>query len=193
MIMFAEEFFENTDKKLAVFLHHKDVGHIIYSEFKKLFGDKIDVFSITSDHSDAERFEIQEAFNKSPRAFIVASTLASGEGINLQTCADAIMHERQWNPQNEDQAFPGRFRRIGQESKYVNGTFVEAEGTVDEHLDGIVERKRIQFHEVMNKGEAPVWNEGDIIREIAEAIISKHKIRKEKSGKETNLTGMTKY
>jgi hypothetical protein len=192
-ISFAEEFFENTDKKLAVFLHHKDVGHIIYSEFKKLFGDKIDVFSITAEHSDAERFEIQEAFNKSPRAFIVASTLASGEGINLQTCADAIMHERQWNPQNEDQAFPGRFRRIGQESKYVNGTFVEAEGTVDEHLDGIVERKRIQFHEVMNKGEAPVWNEGDIIREIAEAIISKHKIRKEKSGKETNLTGMTKY
>jgi SNF2 family DNA or RNA helicase len=193
-ISFAEEFFENTDKKLAIFVHHKDVGHIIYSELKKMFGDKIDIFSLTAELSDAERFEMQEAFNKSPRAFIVASTLASGEGINLQTCADAIMHERQWNPQNEDQAFPGRFRRIGQLSKHVNGTFVEAEGTVDEHLDSIVTRKRIQFHEVMNKGEVPVWNENDIIREIAETIIAKHKTRKEQSGnKETNLTSMTTF
>ncbi len=192
-VSFAEEFFENTDKKLAIFVHHKDVSHIIYNDLKKKFGDTIDVFSLTAELSDTERFQMQEAFNNSPRAFMVASTLASGEGINLQTCADAIMHERQWNPQNEDQAFPGRFRRIGQQSKHVNGTFIEAEGTVDEHLDAIVTRKRIQFHEVMNRGEAPSWNEGDIIREIAETIISKHKAKKEKSGKETNLTGMAKY
>jgi SNF2 family DNA or RNA helicase len=70
---------------------------------------------------------------------MIASTLACGEGVDLQTCSDCILHERQWNPQNEDQAAPGRFRRIGQTAKVINITCPEAEGTIDEDLDVIVE------------------------------------------------------
>ena len=116
---------------------------------------------------------------------MVASTLACGEGLDLQTCADTIMHERQWNPQNEEQAAPGRFRRIGQESNVINITVPEAEGTIDEQLDNIVERKRLDFHVVMNKGQAPTWNEGDIGKELAKIIISKYK-EKVKNRPQTN-------
>jgi len=106
------------------------------------------------------------------------------------------MHERQWNPQNEEQAAPGRFRRIGQESSVINITVPEAEGTVDEHLDGIVEGKRIQYHAVMNKGEIPKWNEGEIAQQLAELIVRKHREKMSKSGKEkvkTNITGMAAF
>lgn len=174
---FAEEFFEETERKLVIFVHHKDVGEILYTQMKEKFGD-MPVFKLTADLNALQRFEMQEAFQNSPRAFMIASTLASGEGINLQTCADAILHERQWNPQNEDQAAPGRFRRIGSVHKQVNVVFMTAAGTVDEILADIVERKRVAFHNAMNNGEMPVWKQGDITKELAEGIVKKYNQRK---------------
>ena len=56
----------------------------------------------------------QDKFNKLHHvALLVASQLAAGEGLNLQTCCDCVMHERQWNPGKEEQC-EGRFIRIGQ-------------------------------------------------------------------------------
>lgn len=196
---FIEEFIEETDKKLVVFVHHKDVGHILYEslidvnneEWGSLAQEIQDkgtkVVKLTAEFSDDERFQIQESFNKTEHVIMIASTLASGEGIDLQTCADAVMHERQWNPQNEDQAAPGRFRRIGQLSPVINITFIEADGTVDEHLDGIIEEKRLRFHEVMNKGELLTWNQGDIGKRLAEIIVAKHN-QKHPNKKETKIT-----
>jgi SNF2 family DNA or RNA helicase len=204
-LSFLEKFIEETDKKIVVFVHHKDVGESLqyalintskdtnpdwYELAQLIESEKVKVFKYTSNLSDVERFQMQEAFNKTPRAILIASTLACGEGVDLQTCADSILHERQWNPQNEDQATPGRFRRIGQLANTINITCPEAEGTIDEQLDTIVERKRKQFHAAMNRGEAPVWNEGDFAKELAEAIVAKHRTKKAKSGKtiKTNLT-----
>lgn len=186
---FVEEFLNDTDKKLTVFVHHKDVGELMLNgltdtneatnpEYYELATfikkEGIKVFKYTSELNDAERFAIQEMFNKTPRCVMIASTLACGEGVDLQTCSDSVMHERQWNPQNEDQAAPGRFRRIGQLASVINVTFTEAEGTIDEHLDYLVSQKRGQFHAVMNKSEMPTWNESDMARQLAELIVAKH-------------------
>lgn len=192
---YTEEFVEDTDRKLVIFIHHKDVSQLMYSaltdtnvstniqwhELALALRDReIEVVRYTADYDDARRWEIQENFNKYPRTIMIASTLACGEGVDLQTCSDCILHERQWNPQNEDQAAPGRFRRIGQIAKVINITVPEAEGTIDEHLDMLVERKRKQFHEVMNKGEIPTWNESDIVKELAATIVTKFNQRKQK-------------
>lgn len=162
-IEFCEEFYEMNDRKLVIFVHHKDVGDIIYRELRTLF-PKLLVLK-----DDQPNFESR--FQNANRAFLVASTLASGEGLNLQTCGDAILHERQWNPQNEDQAAPGRFRRIGASHKTVNVTFMTAAGTVDEILAEIVERKRAYFHNAMNKGEMPEFIEKSMAKELAEGIL----------------------
>ena len=162
-IEFAEEFYEMNDRKLVIFVHHRDVGDILYKEMKGLF-PKLLVLK-----DDQPNFESK--FQNSKRAFLIASTLASGEGLNLQTCGDAILHERQWNPQNEDQAAPGRFRRIGATHKTVNVTFMTAAGTVDEILAEIVERKRAYFHNAMNKGEMPEFIEKSMAKELAEGIL----------------------
>lgn len=197
---YVEEFVEDTDKKLVIFVHHKDVGELMinalqntdpksnpdwYKLAQTLQDENIPVFAYTSAHTGKpEGHMIQERFNNTKRCIMIASTLACGEGIDLQTCADCILHERQWNPQNEDQAAPGRFRRIGQLSKVINIVVPEGEGTIDEHLDGIIETKRRQYHVVMNKGQVPVWNEGEIGKLVAKKIVEKfneNKRRKSKS------------
>lgn len=178
---FVEDFIESTDRKLVIFHHHVDVGFILYEKLKKRFGEQIPVYQLTSELSSIERFNLQEIFNKAPRAILVASTLASGEGINLQTCADAIMHERQWNPQNEDQASPGRFKRIGQLRSVINSTYVEGVGTIDSHFDAINTRKRAQFHNGMNKGSIPQqWSENDFAKQMATRIVASFNRKKKK-------------
>ncbi len=177
---FIEQFFEETDRKLVVFVHHQDVGVILYDWAKETLGKDIYVSKISADMNGQARAETQDTFNNTERALIIASTLAAGEGLNLQTCSDCVMHERQWNPANEEQA-EGRFIRIGQTATSVNATYVEATDTIDSLFDGIVERKRAQFHEAHNDGEATLWNTGDIGKELAEAIVAGH--RKKNSGK----------
>lgn len=168
---FIEQFFEENDRKLVVFVHHKDVGQILFENCTKKYGADIPVMKITADMNAQERFETQERFNRAPKALMIGSTLASGEGLNLQTCADCVMHERQWNPANEEQA-EGRFIRIGQQATSVNATYVEASDTIDSMFDEIVERKRLSFHEAMNKGEQPQWVESDVIKQLAAAIVA---------------------
>lgn len=209
---FLEQFVEDTDRKMVVFVHHKDVGQLLISALTncdkttnpdwyelalELRHQGIKVFSYTSAHTGKpEGYQIQEDFNNNKRCIMIASTLACGEGLNLQTCCDSMMHERQWNPQNEDQAAPGRFRRIGQVSGVINITFPEGEGTIDEHLDGIVEGKRRSYNAVMNKGQQQVWNEGEIGKQLAQIIVAKHKEKASKSGKtivKTNITGAATF
>jgi len=87
------------------------------------------------------------------------------------------MHERQWNPMNEEQA-EGRFIRIGQTANAVNATYIHVEDSTDTQLDVIVENKRRQFHAVMNKGEIPTWNESSIIGDLTQAIVNSSRGKK---------------
>lgn len=183
-IDYIEEFFEDTvDKKLCVFLHHVDVAQIMLEKLKAKFEPEgIKVLALSSDLNSQKRYEIQEEFNKTTRVILIASTLAAGEGINLQTCSDAVLMERQWNPANEDQAAPGRFKRIGQLASHINITCITGQATIDDYLHAIVERKRRHFHKAMNKDNREVaqWNVQDIMKELGEAIVKGYN---EKHGK----------
>lgn len=187
---FIDNFFEETDRKLVIFVHHKDVGSILYDNLKRKYENQFPILKLTAEMSSEERFKTQESFNNSPRALMIGSTLASGEGLNLQSCADCVMHERQWNPANEEQA-EGRFIRIGQTATSVNSTYVESEDTIDSMFDSIVESKRIAFHEAMNKGIAPTWNQGDLIKELASKIVANHN-KKNRKKSQTNIMDKVK-
>jgi superfamily II DNA or RNA helicase len=176
---YVDEFVEDTDRKLVVFAHHKDVQEILFAEIKQKHGGEFPVYQITADMNPLERFEVQEKFNADKRAIIVASQLAAGEGINLQTCSDCVMHERQWNPGKEQQC-EDRFARIGSTAEVVNAVYAHMVGltAIDSQLDAIVERKRIQFHAVHNAGEAQKWNEDSIMKELAASIVAAHNAKK---------------
>ena len=171
-VEFIREHIEETNEKIVVFVHHQDVGELLYRqcviEFKDIplfkFTAGLDAMHITT--------KIQDPFNETDGpAIMVASTLAAGEGLNLGACGYCIMHERQWNPGDEEQP-EGRFTRIvGSKFKIVNSTYMTAEGTIDDHMAGLVEEKRNNFHAVMNNGEMPVWNRSEIIKDLAELIV----------------------
>lgn len=175
---YVDEFVEDTDRKICVFAHHKDVQAILYEEIKTKYGDMMPVFSLTADVDSYKRNEMCEAFNKAGRCIMVASQLASGEGLNLQTCCDCVMHERQWNPGKEEQC-EGRFIRIGSTATSVNAVYAHMEGltAIDQTLDAIVERKRIQFTNWTGR-EAEKWSEDSIVRELAETIVRAHNAKK---------------
>ena len=169
----AQEFLEETDRKLVIFVHHVRCGEMIFNQLSNFCAENgiAQPLQLTGNMSAEERFEIQEKFNSRNYRILIASTLASGEGLNLQTCSDCIMHERQWNPANEEQA-EGRFIRIGQQATAVVATYVHAENSVDTDLDEIVESKRMFINAMMNKNATPEWDstsiESALIKRIAE-------------------------
>ena len=175
---YVDEFVEDTDRKLVVFAHHKDVQELLYEEIKLKHGNDIPVFKVFSEDNARTRFETQVAFNEAPRAILVGSQLGMGEGGNLQTCCDCVMHERQWNPGKEEQC-EGRFIRIGSVATSVSAVYAHMEGltAIDAQLDAIVERKRLQFASWTGK-EAEKWNEDAIMKELADAIVRGYRQKK---------------
>jgi hypothetical protein len=198
------EWLENTEDydKITIFHHHIDVGDLIQKGHTGEY-DGLDKWLVDNGYNKTlrmlggrtpeEREGIKERFKNDPRnRVLVASTLASGEGLNLQFCQNAYMGERQWNPQNEEQA-EFRFSRpltwadypkylqdhLFNENKEPKKVSIRipyyiAAGTVDEILTDIVERKRHNFRKSMNEKDAELkWDENEIIREVAEAIIKK--------------------
>jgi len=176
---FIDEFIEDTDRKIVIFAHHTDVQEILYMDLKAKYGAEMPVLQIVAGMDDLVKHEAVTLFNASQRAIVVASTLASGEGLNLQTCCDCVMHERQWNPGKEEQA-EGRFVRIGAVAEVVNATYAQLEGltAIDSQFDNIVEFKRMQFHRTMNKSEAPTWSEESLAKELASVIVNAHNAKK---------------
>jgi superfamily II DNA or RNA helicase len=167
----VKQFTEQTSRKMIVFVHHKDVGAIIHDQLGKELNSGYQVMKLVAEMNSEERYDTANKFNTTDKVVLVASTRACGEGLNLQTCSDVIMHERQWTPAAEEQA-EGRVIRIGQKMSHVSATYVHAENSVDTQLDTIVERKRHQFAAAMNKGEIPQWNERSIMKELAQAIVN---------------------
>ena len=169
---FVMEFLGGTDRKLTIFAHHKDVAEILKRKLEKLCDEigELKPLSLTSDLDPHDRSSLVDLFMNGSQRILIASTLASGEGLNLQKCSDCIMMERQWNPANEEQA-EGRFARIDQKNNKITATYFVAVGTVDEFFSEIVERKR----EIVTKtlgGEAVKWDQSSLIKELSEILAS---------------------
>jgi SNF2 family DNA or RNA helicase len=188
-VEFAKDFIDQNERSLIIGVHHKDVGSIMFDELVKELPN-VQILKLTGEMNAIDKFQVIATFNKK-LSILVTSTLAGGEGVDgLQdTCNDIIMHERQWNPQNEEQ-LEDRLCRIGQFATSVNATYIEAEGTIDAQLDIIVETKRGFFHKAMNKGEAPQWNQSDIIKELAQSIVNRFKERNKGKEKTKSITSM---
>jgi len=113
---------------------------------------------------------VKEFKDDNSRRLMIASTLAAGEGLNLQFCSDAIILERQWNPANEEQV-EGRFHRFGQLNS-VTITYMLASGTIDEYFTELVEIKRSIVAATMDKREI-AWEQQSLMKELAEMLVSR--------------------
>lgn len=172
-IDFVTEFLLSTDRKLVVFTHHQDVMAMLETQLNQwcVEGGFSKVCTLHSGLDGNARTALVEQFKTDPnRRLMIASTLAAGEGLNLQFCSDAILLERQWNPANEEQA-EARFHRFGQLNN-VSVTYMLASGTIDEYFTELVEIKRGIVAATMDKKEIQ-WNQQSLMKELAEILVTK--------------------
>jgi len=180
-IDFSMEFLGSREhnEKLTIFVHHKDVGYSLQAALSSML---IELgchapLMFTGDLDSTTRAEVIQAFKDDPKnRIMICSTLAGGEGLNLQFCHDFVILERQWNPANEEQA-EARFIRIGQLSSKVSGTYIVAVGTIDEFFAELVERKRTIMYQTLSGKDVP-WEEQDIIKELTEQLFKQGRSKK---------------
>lgn len=188
-VPFATEFITNwildtePTRKILIGVEHQDVGQMLAINLSKAFaemretGAQInDPLTYTSDLNSIRRNELVERFkNIDADRVMIASTKAAGEGLDgLQRAAyDLILLERQWNPKKEEQ-FEDRLARIG--SVAVDGSitcnYILSAGTIDEYMTELVEVKRSNVDQTLD-GKEYNWNEGSLIRELADIIARK--------------------
>lgn len=172
---FVEEFLLSTDRKIVVFVHHKLVGELILSKLTEVCRDGAFAppLMLTSSLTGEERHEVVTKFKEPGNRIMIASTLAAGEGLNLQFCSDCLIVERQWNPANEEQA-EARFPRPGTTASQVNASYLIASGTIDEFLTELVEKKRKMMKEALDN-ESYAWEESSLMMELARVIFESRK------------------
>ena len=130
----ARHYHEVTEKSLVIFAHHIDVlqalGQGIGAEHGYIAGNT----------PDKHRQRIITEFQNGDYPYLIASTTAMKEGVNLDRADTTLFVERQWVPAWEQQA-AARVRRMTQESEICQQVIVSAENTIDSHFDAVVARK----------------------------------------------------
>jgi len=101
--------------------------------------------------SGTARDRLVERFQAGEVPVLVISLKAGGTGLNLTAATQVVHFDRWWNPAVEDQA-TDRAWRIGQQRPVVVHRLV-SEGTIDERIAEMIERKRSLAESVVGDGE----------------------------------------
>ena len=145
-----EEVVEVGDRAL-VFSQFAEMGHILRRHVQETFGREAPFLhgGVPKRQRDrmVERFQDE---GDGPQIFIL-SLKAGGTGLNL-TSANHVFHfDRWWNPAVENQA-TDRVFRIGQARNVQVHKFICA-GTLEEKIDGMIERKKEVAEKVIGADE----------------------------------------
>lgn len=145
-----EEIFDAGESAL-IFTQFAKVGREIRARLEEEFGRTFPF--LHGGLTPAEREREIEAFNssKEPCAFIL-SLKAGGFGLNLTRATHVIHFDRWWNPAVENQA-TDRAHRIGQTGTVFVHLFISP-GTLEDHIDEMLESKRRMAGDVVGSGEA---------------------------------------
>ncbi|MGD1220494.1 SNF2-related protein [Streptomyces krungchingensis] len=101
----------------------------------------------------ARRQDLVDAFqhDPDPAPVFILSVKAAGTGLTLTRAEHVIHYDRPWNPAVEDQA-TDRAHRIGQH-RTVQVHHLITEGTVEDHINELLARKRALTDAVLTSGE----------------------------------------
>jgi hypothetical protein len=145
-------------KELLAECLDSDQKVVIYSQFlgmieiigRYLKGQSIEFVTLTG--ASRNRGEIIARFNEDPKCRVfVGSLKAGGLGIDLVAASVVIHYDRWWNAAREDQA-TDRVHRIGQR-RGVQVFKLVTEGTLEEKIAAIIERKRDLMDRVVKEDD----------------------------------------
>ncbi len=116
-----------------------------------------------------DRGEIVRRFNEEEDVRVFLGSLkAGGTGIDLTAASVVIHYDRWWNAAREDQA-TDRVYRMGQ-NKAVSVLKLTTEGTLEEKISAIIERKRRLMEDVVrvdDPGESKTFTREELIHLLA--------------------------
>jgi superfamily II DNA or RNA helicase len=147
--LFKELLGECLDSGQKVVIYSQFLGMIdIIGRFLK--GQSVDFVTLTG--ASRNRGEIIARFNEDPQCRVfVGSLKAGGLGIDLVAASVVIHYDRWWNAAREDQA-TDRVHRIGQR-RGVQVFKLVTEGTLEEKIAAIIERKRDLMDRVVKEDD----------------------------------------
>jgi len=131
-----QEIFDSGESVL-VFTQYVKVGARILQALQLRFGRRFPF--LHGGLSPAQREQEIARFNRGGPGAFVLSLKTGGFGLNLVKATHVVHFDRWWNPAVENQA-TDRVHRIGQE-KSVTIHLMLVEGTLEEHIDALLERK----------------------------------------------------
>ncbi len=161
---FVAEHLDSTDESIAVGIQHHSVRDTLYYV---LDAAGYSVLKLSGEDNAYAKDRIVTRFNNGESRVLVINMIAGGEGLNLQSCANALILERQWNSADEEQ-FEGRFHRNGQVNA-VKCTYMIAAGTIDEFFHDMVLRKRQILGETLSR-DWTFTDDASSIKELTEKV-----------------------
>ncbi|KAL0486505.1 hypothetical protein AKO1_001482 [Acrasis kona] len=129
---------EDFDKKLIVFAHHKKVMDGIQQELEKRNIHHIRIDGET--HTSIRQDLCKEFCQVDTCKIALLSITVAGTGLNFVPCSTVVFAELFWNPGTLLQA-EDRVHRIGQEAESVDVYYLLGEGTLDQVLWPLIQRK----------------------------------------------------
>ena len=137
-------------EKALIFTQFTEFGDMLMRHLGARFNQ--DVLYLHGQVPAARRAALVESFQADggPSLFLL-SLRAGGTGLNLTAASHVIHVDRWWNPAVENQA-TDRAYRIGQNRRVQVHTFV-CRGTLEEHIDAMIEQKKALSDLVIGEGE----------------------------------------
>ena len=133
-----------------IFTQYVGMGELLVKKLGKRYGRE--PLFLHGGVPKKERDDMVASFQEGEEAgFFVLSLKAGGVGLNLTKANHVIHYDRWWNPAVENQATDRAFR-IGQ-SKNVQVHKLICQGTLEERIDELIDRKKSLSEQVVGSGE----------------------------------------
>ncbi|WP_410770921.1 DEAD/DEAH box helicase [Fontibacillus sp. BL9] len=133
-----------------IFTQYVQMGEILREQLARRYGTT--PFFLHGGVVKQDRDDMVRAFQEGSGAPVfVLSLKAGGVGLNLTRANHVIHYDRWWNPAVENQA-TDRVFRIGQQ-KNVEVHKLICQGTLEERIDELIERKKSLSEQVVGSGE----------------------------------------
>lgn len=141
----ASWFDTNSREPLVIFAYHRDVLLGLWRICQRL---GLRTVGIGGGETSEKRQKAVDAFQDGRADVFIAPIRSAGVGLNLQRASEALFIERTFTPSQLIQA-EDRVYRLGT-SKPVTITYLDAAGTVDEHLAAVVQAKQALIRAVVD-------------------------------------------
>ena len=164
-ITWAQQYYDTTGKPLVIFAHHKDVIDRIAMNIDTC-SRRVGIAKITGETSEADRQLFIKQFQEGHLAFLVCSTMAMREGVNLDRANTTLFVEREWVPAWEQQA-AARVRRLTQEDATCHQVILSANDTIDTMFDEVVSAKA---HIVKKSLDGSTGQRNDIVKDLVKKL-----------------------